>query len=142
MSVWLVLLVARYVRTHLEALSVAAILASDCKQTILHVQVYYNSHHYDVHTSQVAAIIFYSFTDIDECSGVNDCQQGCTNTEGSFVCTCQAGFMLNVDERACDREFDRIVFNHSASKAMQLAHSCLLIPYVNDSEHSDWSIGA
>ena len=33
--------------------------------------------------------------DIDECSeGLNNCEHGCSNTDGSFVCTCNTGYML------------------------------------------------
>ena len=42
------------------------------------------------------------FTDIDECTANTDgCDQGCTNTEGSFECTCSSGFTLSNDERTC-----------------------------------------
>ena len=39
--------------------------------------------------------------DIDECSGVNDCQQQCNNTEGSYNCYCRDGFVLNSDGKNC-----------------------------------------
>lgn len=39
--------------------------------------------------------------DINECEGVNDCQQMCLNTEGSFNCSCHAGFKLNSDGKNC-----------------------------------------
>ena len=39
--------------------------------------------------------------DINECDGINDCQQICTNTEGSFTCNCTGGFSLAQDERNC-----------------------------------------
>ena len=43
-------------------------------------------------------------TDIDECElkEVNDCQQHCNNTVGSFNCSCQEGFTLNTDGKNCD----------------------------------------
>ena len=41
------------------------------------------------------------FVDVNECEGVNDCQQRCINTVGSYNCSCQAGFMLNNDGRTC-----------------------------------------
>ena len=40
-------------------------------------------------------------TDINECEGYNDCHQMCTNTAGSYYCSCNAGFVLAVDERTC-----------------------------------------
>ena len=39
--------------------------------------------------------------DIDECEGVNDCQQLCENTVGSYVCSCNEGFTLAEDSRNC-----------------------------------------
>ena len=40
--------------------------------------------------------------DIDECSVSTPCDQGCTNTMGSFTCSCQAGFDLGDDGRTCN----------------------------------------
>ncbi len=42
--------------------------------------------------------------DIDECNGINSCQQICTNIEGSFECTCDAGFTLDDNNRTCTRK--------------------------------------
>ncbi len=40
--------------------------------------------------------------DIDECSTtINNCQQVCTNTEGSYSCSCSEGFTLATDGRNC-----------------------------------------
>ncbi len=39
--------------------------------------------------------------DINECEGVNDCQQLCTNMEGSYSCNCTQGFDLADDGRNC-----------------------------------------
>ena len=40
--------------------------------------------------------------DIDECLMMTDnCQQNCTNTEGSFMCSCFSGFILLSDNRSC-----------------------------------------
>ena len=39
--------------------------------------------------------------DINECEGYNDCHQICTNTEGSYYCSCDAGFELAADNRSC-----------------------------------------
>ena len=41
--------------------------------------------------------------DIDECSmGSHDCEQVCTNTEGSFICSCSSGFDLSSNGRTCN----------------------------------------
>ncbi|KAK3784592.1 hypothetical protein RRG08_003400 [Elysia crispata] len=46
----------------------------------------------------------YCHIDIDECSAArrNPCQQKCTNTPGSFNCSCVEGFKLGDDERSCE----------------------------------------
>ena len=43
-------------------------------------------------------------TDIDECSGANDCEQGCTNTPGSYNCSCGSAFTLDIDGKSCNRK--------------------------------------
>ncbi len=41
--------------------------------------------------------------DIDECSFDNGgCNQTCTNTTGSYKCSCDEGFKLNPDDHGCD----------------------------------------
>ena len=43
------------------------------------------------------------FADVDECAGNRGgCQQICTNTDGSFVCSCRDGFRLASDGRSCE----------------------------------------
>ena len=42
-------------------------------------------------------------TDIDECANGNGgCAQTCTNTDGGFACSCNAGYILNADNQSCD----------------------------------------
>ena len=48
------------------------------------------------------------FADIDECTGANDCQQDCTNTPGSFECTCTEEFTLDDNNKTCTRKFLRL----------------------------------
>lgn len=45
----------------------------------------------------------FSLPDINECEvEPNICQFGtCTNTPGSFQCTCQPGFVLSDNKRRC-----------------------------------------
>ncbi|XP_066300830.1 E-selectin-like [Branchiostoma lanceolatum] len=46
-----------------------------------------------------------SCNDIDECSAANGgCDHACTNTAGSFQCSCVVGFNLNVDSHSCDAQ--------------------------------------
>ena len=41
--------------------------------------------------------------DDDECATANGgCAQTCSNTVGSFTCSCDAGYTLNADGLACD----------------------------------------
>ncbi|XP_067018613.1 mucin-like protein isoform X3 [Acropora muricata] len=40
--------------------------------------------------------------DIDECASNMSCVQECTNTPGSFQCSCRSGYTLNSDKRSCD----------------------------------------
>ena len=45
-------------------------------------------------------IIFY--VDIDECQlDTNNCTQQCTNTDGSYNCSCYTGFILTSDNHTC-----------------------------------------
>ena len=41
--------------------------------------------------------------EIDECSeGTAGCAQTCTNTPGSYTCSCRSGFMISRDSHGCD----------------------------------------
>ena len=41
------------------------------------------------------------FQDIDECEGSHECNQVCTNTIGSYNCSCEENFVLSSDSRTC-----------------------------------------
>lgn len=51
-----------------------------------------------------ACVFYASLTlDIDECRSNNGgCEAICTNTIGSFECSCRRGFHLHVDYRQCE----------------------------------------
>lgn len=51
----------------------------------------------------IAFLIFIIlFIDNDECSANTDnCDHGCTNTPGSFLCKCNTGYRLQSDGRTC-----------------------------------------
>ena len=40
-------------------------------------------------------------TDIDECAGDHGCQQLCNNTDGSFNCYCNPGYLLDLNGTNC-----------------------------------------
>ena len=43
------------------------------------------------------------YSDIDECAeGTHQCEQNCHNNIGSYTCSCDIGYRLNVDLRGCD----------------------------------------
>ena len=45
----------------------------------------------------------YLFPDIDEClAGGDNCDQICTNTDGSFTCSCYDGYKLQSDKHSCE----------------------------------------
>ena len=47
--------------------------------------------------------VIYFNVDIDECTNNTDnCNQTCTNTEGSFTCGCSDGYVLNSDGISCN----------------------------------------
>ena len=44
-------------------------------------------------------------TDINECGTNNGgCAQNCTNTDGSYYCSCVPGYVLDGDGHACNGE--------------------------------------
>ena len=45
----------------------------------------------------------YMLADINECvEGADDCSQICTDTDGSYVCSCAPGYLLTNDSQGCD----------------------------------------
>ncbi|KAJ8300025.1 hypothetical protein KUTeg_021544 [Tegillarca granosa] len=78
------------------------------------------------------------FTDIDECEeDVGICQHNCTNTVGSFICSCPPGYKLARNKRKCidinecqegtvDCGPDRMCFNTRGD------YSCIDIPCPTD----------
>ena len=50
--------------------------------------------------------------DIDECvAGAHQCEHNCTNTVGSYTCSCRDGYSLSADDRRCDGMYSlRLLF--------------------------------
>ena len=45
---------------------------------------------------------YISHSDIDECvDGTDGCDHNCTNTDGSYYCTCMDGYELESDYHTC-----------------------------------------
>ncbi len=45
----------------------------------------------------------YCYLDVDECSeGSDNCAQNCTDTDGSYECSCRSGYRLANDSQGCD----------------------------------------
>ena len=58
--------------------------------------------------------------DINECSIANgECDQICTNTEGSFQCSCEAGYSL-ANGLDCEGQCKTLVNNHQAYVLLHL----------------------
>ena len=44
----------------------------------------------------------YNYLDIDECTrGTSGCDHNCTNTDGSYYCTCMDGYEQESDNHTC-----------------------------------------
>ena len=64
------------------------------------------------------------FIDIDECANntnntVNNCEQKCINTQGSFMCACNSGFELNSDETTCRGKYKLLSTVNSIKLTLQ-----------------------
>ena len=56
----------------------------------------------NLHWLPICTIGILLSTDIDECAEqLDECQQVCNNTIGSYVCDCRIGYALNSDGRTC-----------------------------------------
>ena len=59
-------------------------------------------------TWQLPGCLLY-IADINECvEGTHLCTQNCNNTIGSYVCSCNDGFIIDVDGRTCDGEIRKL----------------------------------
>ena len=54
---------------------------------------------------RLSVIISIKSIDIDECSeDIHRCDQHCHNTIGSYMCSCDTGFLLDSDGYTCNGE--------------------------------------
>ena len=48
-------------------------------------------------------LMHHCIIDVDECATrVDECDQNCQNNVGSYTCSCNLGYILNVDGFRCD----------------------------------------
>ncbi|XP_035689613.1 matrilin-2-like [Branchiostoma floridae] len=64
-----------------------------------------------------------SLTDKNECSSNNGgCDQTCTNTRGSYTCSCRQGFVLDSDGRGCSDHDECAAGDHGCQQQCQNSH--------------------
>ena len=62
--------------------------------------------------------------DLDECAtGVDECDQNCANTIGSYTCSCGTGWNLNSDGFHCD---GKTHFTHARSSSDIYYVACIV----------------
>ena len=92
--------VLKCVQTPMEATFVHVRLAMCYARTIEHAMV---STVFKFSEEINLLLLFLNTIDINECLSSNGgCSQNCTNTNGSYICSCQTGYMLTVDNRTCN----------------------------------------
>ena len=53
------------------------------------------------------------YSDIDECATDNGgCTHKCTNTKGSYECSCKDGYELADDKKGCNGKNEHIQYMH------------------------------
>ena len=45
--------------------------------------------------------IFMLLSDVNECTDTDVCDQNCVNSEGSYECSCNQGYLLALDLKTC-----------------------------------------
>ena len=61
------------------------------------------------------------YLDVNECDN-NPCDQLCTNTDGSYTCSCRAGFTKDANEK-CQGYVDYLVFCFRILLQIPVSHS-------------------
>ena len=74
-------------------------------------------------------VVLFTFVDMNECTlGTHNCSQVCNNTEGSFVCSCNAGYQLQDEGTTCTGMYQML--------HMQCPfHACTVEPVNTTSTH-------
>ena len=72
--------------------------------THAHAHVHTTHTHTCKHTHRYKLFI-HNIIDIDECDTNNGgCEHTCTNSDGSYTCSCNTGYTLDLDDEGCSRE--------------------------------------
>ena len=82
------------------------------------------------------SVIYFLVTDIDECVLDTDgCEHNCSNTVGSFICSCNTGYAVALDDKSCIGESLFIMWhNHS----LHTVHTvCIYVYHIHISDYRD-----
>ena len=82
------------------------------RKSIIYIYIYI--YIYIMYTHKTKGDVYY-FADINECTGSHGCSHGCSNTIGSFLCTCPEGLFLSDDRRNCNGNHIQCFVTHSYS---------------------------
>jgi len=68
----------------------------------------------------------YVYLDIDECTS-SPCEQICTNSEGSYECSCDAGYSLDNNLISCNGEFKYIMMMYTCAIIYMATYTYVII---------------
>lgn len=69
-------------------------------------------------------------SDFDECSVYGTCSQSCTNTEGSYTCSCVEGYLSQPDNRSCKAKNGKYQQTAAALNVHQFEWYCADVLFV------------
>lgn len=71
-----------------------------------------------------AVCVLLVVSDLDECLSGQPCEQVCTNTEGSFECSCNHGYLVDPDDpNGCVGESYITIAEHVITSSLQILMS-------------------
>lgn len=74
--------------------------------------------------------------DINECDRFSPCDQVCTNTDGSFVCSCNSGYQLENVTQTCEGEYF-FVACVTLHPIISLSVRCRWVPHGSSGRYGD-----